>query len=204
MMSAPNHENEMKKSLRQEVKSALADMDDQSRHQASVRACSRLAELDAFAHATVVMLYMPLVTEVDVTPLALRAFQQGKTVCVPKMDWHRDVITPVEISTFDDRVMNVDDRGLRTPKDGRVISPSMIDLVVVPGVAFDVKGNRLGRGGGHYDRFLAKLRPTATKIAIAFDAQIIDDVPALAHDVPVDIVVSDRRVTNRNASHTRP
>jgi len=195
--------NNAKAQLRRDIKAALADMDDQGRHQASVRACNRLAELDAFAHASVVMLYMPLVTEVDVTPLALRAFQQGKTVCVPKMDLQRNEIVPAEISTFDDRVMHVDDHGVRVPRDDRTVSASMIDLVVVPGVAFDVQGNRLGRGGGHYDRFMVKLRAETTKVAIAFDVQIVDAVPAVEHDVPVDIVVSDRRVTDAGSARAR-
>lgn len=202
-MSVPNRENELKKAMRREMKAALADMHDQERHEASVRACHRLAELDAFTHAAMVMLYMPLVTEIDVTPLALRAFQQGKTVCVPRMDWHRDSIVPVEVSTFDDRLMNVDDHGVRVPKDGRAVSPAMIDLVVVPGVAFDARGNRLGRGGGHYDRFLSRLRDATRKVAIAFDGQIVDEVPTHAHDVPVDIVVTDRRVTHRAPTSSR-
>jgi 5-formyltetrahydrofolate cyclo-ligase len=203
MMNQPIPENEMKKDMRREVKAALADMDDHARHEASVRACARLTELYEFAHASVVMLYMPLVTEVDVTPLALKSFQQGKTVCVPKMDWDRNEIIPVEVMSFDDRVMNVDEHGIRVPKDGRAVSPSLIDLVVVPGIAFDVQGNRLGRGGGHYDRFLARLKAGATKVAIAFDNQIVDQVPTLAHDMPVDIVVTERRMTKGNSARSR-
>lgn len=202
-MTLPNPEHAMKQAIRQEIKITLADMDTQVRHGASVRACGRLGELDEFAHATTVMLYMPMVTEVDVTWLALRAFQQGRTVCVPKMDWDRNEIIPVEVTSFDDQVMSVDEHGIRVPRGGRAVSPSLIDLVIVPGIAFDVQGNRLGRGGGHYDRFLAKLRPEAVKVAIAFDAQIVDQVPTHTHDVPVDIVVTERRVTHANPTRAR-
>jgi 5-formyltetrahydrofolate cyclo-ligase len=196
--SSPNPKSE----LRRQVRAAMATLDAETRHDASVRACARLGELDEFNHASVVMLYMPLASEIDVTPLALRAFQQNKTVCVPRMDWQRDAIVPVDVTSFDDRVMDVDEHGIRVPKHGRTISPSMIDLVVVPGVAFDALGNRLGRGGGHYDRFLAKLKPAATKIGIAFDAQIVDAVMTFHHDVPMDIVVTDRRVTHGNSARS--
>lgn len=192
-----------KAQIRTEMKAHLAEMGDASRRTASLAACDRLTALDAFLHASVLMLYMPLATEVDVTPVALRCFQLNKTVCVPKVDWHRREITPVEVASFDDRVMDIDEHGIRTPRSGRAVSPSLLDLVVVPGLAFDAAGHRLGRGGGYYDRFLARLRPSSTKIAIIFDCQMIDAVPSIEHDVPVDIVVSDRRVTHVGGSRSR-
>lgn len=192
-----------KAQFRAEMKTRLAEMGDASRRVASLSACDRLVSLEAFAHASVLMLYMPLATEVDVTPVALRCFQSNKTVCVPKVDWHRREITPVEVTSFDDRVMDIDEHGVRTPRSGRAVSPSLLDLVVVPGLAFDADGHRLGRGGGYYDRFLARLRPSATKVALIFDCQMIDAVPSIEHDVPVDIVVSDRRVTHVGGSRSR-
>ena len=190
-----------KRRLRTEMKAQLADMSDETRRAASARACDRLMGIEAFNHATVVMHYMPLVSEVDLTPVALRSFQLNKMVCVPRVDWHRREMVPVEVISFDDRVMDIDEHGVRTPRFGRVVSPTMLDLVVVPGLAFDPHGHRLGRGGGYYDRFLSRLRDGATKVALVFDCQIIDDVPAVDHDVPVDAVVTDRRVTHVAPPH---
>jgi 5,10-methenyltetrahydrofolate synthetase len=119
-MNEPLAENELKKAMRREAKAALADLDDQLRHDASVRACARLAELDEFAHASVVMLYMPLETEVDVTGVALRCFQEGKTICVPRVDWAKRDMIPVEVTTFDDR-MDTDEYGVRAPRYGRPV-----------------------------------------------------------------------------------
>ncbi|MHC5028978.1 MAG: 5-formyltetrahydrofolate cyclo-ligase, partial [Planctomycetota bacterium] len=153
--------------------------------------------------ASVVMLFMPLAREVDTTSIAIRAFQLSKTVCVPRVDWKCKDMHPVEISTFDDHNMETDGHGIRTPCDGRLVVPSSIDLIVVPGLAFDARGHRLGRGGGFYDRFLPRLRRTATTVGLAFDEQMIDDVPVEDGDVAIDFVVTDRRNTRARSSRSR-
>ncbi len=197
-MSQPDKTNQqkLKAALRSEVNARLARMDDETLRVASARACARLTQLEAFKHAHVLMLYMPLAREVDLTPLAIRCFQMGKTVCVPRVDSSRMDMTPVEVTTFDDRVMEVDEHGVRVPRGAAAISPSLVDLIVVPGLAFDANGHRLGRGAGYYDRFLARLRENTIKLGLAFDTQIVDEVPITITDIAVDIVVSDRRVTN--------
>ena len=196
----PDAQRERKSNLRSQMRQKLATMTDDERHRASLAACERLTKLDAFQHAAVVMMYMPLAGEVDLTPVAIRCFQSGRTVCVPKVDWKRREMSAVEVTAFDDHVMDTDEHGLRAPRDSRPILPSVIDLVVVPGLAFDTRGHRLGRGGGYYDRFLKRLRRAAAIVGLAFDQQIIDEVPADECDVSVGIVVTDRRVTHARSS----
>ncbi len=145
------------------------------------------------------MLYMPLASEIDVTAIALRCFQTNCNVCVPKVNWQRRDMIAVEVNSIDDRNMDTDEHGIRTPKECRPIPPSMIDLIVTPGLAFDARGHRLGRGGGFYDRFLVRVRNSAVRVGIAFDFQIIDEVPVDEQDASVDIIVTDRRV-----AHARP
>ena len=195
--------DEVKADLRDRMRKLLADLGPESRHDASAAACLRLAALEAFRHASVVMLYMPLSTELDLTAAALRCYRQGKTVCVPRVDWKGRDMVPVEISSFDDEMMEIDDHGLRMPREGSPLVPRLIDLVIVPGLAFDTAGNRLGRGGGFYDRFLQRLRRSATTVGLAFDAQIIDAVPADDRDFAMDSIVTDRRVCQTGASRTR-
>ncbi len=199
-----NEQNSQQKAeIRRQVLAKLAAMGDEQRHEGSVAACSRLMTLEVFQHASVVMLYMPLASEVDLTPVAIRCFQTGKTVCVPLVDWKRRDMEPVEVTSFDDHVMEVDEHGLRMPRGGAPIPPDLLDLVVVPGLAFDAHGHRLGRGGGYYDRFLGRLRRTAATVGLGFDVQITDEVPVNDGDVSVDIVVTDRRVTHARGSRTR-
>ncbi len=189
-------DNQQKADLRRQVQAKLTAMSEEQRHDGSVAACSRLTGLEVFQHASVVMLYMPLTSEVDLTGVAIRCFGTGKTVCVPRVDWKRRDMEPVEVTSFDDHVMEVDEHGVRSPRGGAPIPPTLLDLVVVPGLAFSADGHRLGRGAGYYDRFLSRLRRAATTIGLAFDVQIADEVPVEAGDVPVDIVVTDRRVTH--------
>jgi 5-formyltetrahydrofolate cyclo-ligase len=156
------------------MRSMLKALDAQTRHALSIAACTRLVALEAFEHAQNIMMYLPLAQEVDVTPAVLRCFQSSKTVCVPKVDWNRQDMSPVEITSLDDRVMDIDEHGVRSPRAGNLILPSTINLVIVPGLAYDPSGHRLGRGGGYYDRFLRRLRPSATIVGLAFDQQVID------------------------------
>ena len=86
-------------------------------------------------------------------------------------------MAPVEVTSFDDHVMETDEHGLRFPRNARPILPSLIDIVIAPGLAFDDRGHRLGRGGGFYDRFLKRIRQTATTVGLAYDAQIVPRRP---------------------------
>jgi len=195
--------NQSKKAIRTAMRTTLGGMTPEQRTSAAAAACQRLTALEPFVHATTVMLYMPLANEVDVTAAALKCFRAGQTVCVPKVDWERKDMHPVEVTSLDDRVLDCDEHGVRCPRDGRLILLDSIDVVVVPALAYDSRGNRLGRGGGYYDRFLAKLRPTVTSIGLVFDQQIVDDVPKNHRDMAVDIVVTDRRVTMAKAARAK-
>jgi 5-formyltetrahydrofolate cyclo-ligase len=73
-----------------------------------------------------------------------------------------------------------------------------LDLVVVPGVAFDPQGNRLGWGAGYYDRLLAQVRADAPIVALAFECQIVPAIPPESHDVPVDVIVTEQRIIRPN------
>jgi len=202
-MPMNDSEQQSKTQLRAAMRAELSRMTPPQRQTASHTACARLMQLDLFDQASVVMLYMPLSDEVDLLPLALRCFQMGKTVCVPKVNWERKDMVAVEVMSFDDHCMEVDEHGVRAPRDGRPVVVSSIDLVVVPGVAFDAKGNRLGRGGGFYDRFLKRLAPTTATVGLAFDLQIVDDVPVNERDIRMDMVVTDRRLTVSPRASTR-
>lgn len=90
-------------------------------------------------------------------------------------------------------------RGLREPRHpvgSGGADPARMDAAVVPGLAFDRSGRRLGQGGGHIDRLLARLRPAATVVGVVFSAHLVDDgmIPIAPHDMPVDIVVTDAGV----------
>jgi len=200
-MTDPN--DKQKSALRVDITNRLRAMSSEERHEKSISVCRRVCGLESFRHATTIMLYMPLPSEVDITPIAIRSFQLGTTVCVPRVDWKRKEMTAVEVRRFDDDTMDVDEHGIRVPRDGRIVIPGLIDLIIVPGLAFDTHGKRLGRGGGYYDRFLGKVSRQAAKIAVAYDEQIVEEVPVNERDMRVDLVVTDRRATRTNRPSPR-
>ncbi len=138
---------------------------------------------EKYSNANIVMLYHPLWDEVDVRPLFDRALVAGKRVILPTVKG--DDIIPVEITTETEWV--VGDFDILEP----VAEPygGSIDLVVVPGVAFDNNKNRLGRGKGYYDRFLVK-HPNTYRLGICFKFQIVQEVPTESFDFPMDEIIT--------------
>ncbi len=184
------------------MRTRLATLTVEQRAEWSNAACVRFVRSDAFLRANRVMLYMPMRSEIDVISIALEAFRRGKSVCVPRVEVGRKSMSAIETTSFDDESMDSDALGVRAPKSGQVISHEEIDLVVVPGVAFDTRGFRLGRGGGYYDRYLARLPRSTITIGICFDFQFVPLIPTEPTDIAVHAVVSDRRGVQRDPSLT--
>ncbi|EKP95908.1 5-formyltetrahydrofolate cyclo-ligase [Thermaerobacter subterraneus] len=138
------------------------------------------------------MLYAPLATEVDVTPLLTWARRQGLAVLLPRVDPARQVMEARQVSSWDDT--EVGPWGLRQPRARCPAQP--VDgstLIVVPGLGFDRQGWRLGRGGGFYDRFLDR-HPAAWRAGVVPSAMLLASVPRDEHDRRMDLVVSEAGV----------
>ena len=125
--------------------------------------------------------------------IALAAWRSGKTVLSPKVVWELRQMVPTEIHSLEEGLVRTR-QGLREPAEGRQWPDEDIDLIVVPALAYDRSGNRLGRGGGFYDRFLARPGLRATTCGLAFDEQLVDSVPVHTKDYPIDVLVTDRGV----------
>ena len=177
-----------KSAMRAHVRDRIRGVDAGAREAASRRACERLASDRRFADASSVMLYMPMRSELDVTPLAMAALSQGKRVSVPRTDTATGTLTPIGVGSFSEASMPADAMGVRTPAGGPEVAADSLDLVVVPGMAFDRSGHRLGRGAGYYDRFLSRLSPHTATAGICFDEQLVEAVPHGDHDRTVDCV----------------
>ncbi len=179
--------------LRHELKAKLMQIGKDDRVKHSKEICRYVIDSEVFHRAAVVMVYLSLPHEVDTTPLILHAWQSGKTVAVPKVSWEQRHMIPVEITSLETGIKS-DDRGLRNPTSGNPVPFEEIDLIIVPGLGFDKQGNRLGRGGGYYDRFFADNKIPAVRWGVAFSEQICDDIPRDDSDVPVDAVVTEQGV----------
>ena len=139
------------------------------------------------------MMYLSLPHEVDTSEVVLHAWQLGKTVVVPKISWQQRHMIPVRISSLETG-FSTEVAGLRNPITGVPMPIEQIDLVVAPALGFDRKGNRLGRGGSFYDRFFAKEQLNAQRCGFAFSEQVIDSVPVVERDEPVDFLVTDKEI----------
>jgi 5-formyltetrahydrofolate cyclo-ligase len=162
----------------------------------SRRIWDKMLALPQFASARTVMTYLDIGSEVRTRAYLPELWQLGKRVVVP-------YCMAREIRLF--QLKNMDELSTGTwqilePKPewllrmDRRVDAAELDLIVVPGVAFDRYGDRLGLGKGYYDRFLQRVRPDAVKISPAFECQLVDKIPVLPHDVRVDMVITENAV----------
>ena len=179
--------------LRQQLRSKLLKMTDELCVEKSKKAFKNLISLPQFQQASVIMMYLTMPNEIDTSDAVFYAWQQKKTVVVPKISWQQRRMIPVEINSLE-KGFSTEIAGLRNPIKGQLIPFEDIDLVVTPGLGFDKRGNRLGRGGAYYDKFFANKKLIACKCGFAFSEQVVESVPVQQHDVPVDILVTDEEI----------
>jgi 5-formyltetrahydrofolate cyclo-ligase len=182
-----------KAAVRKTLRERLSAMTDEQRHAKSTSACALVSGLPEFDQARVVMLFLSMPQEVDTAALALRCWQAGKTVVVPKVSWGQRRILPVEINSLTTGLA-VTGPGVREPVSGKPVPADFIDFVLVPGLGFTEAGHRIGRGMGFYDRFLAQGEFIGRSCGLAFEEQIVPEIPMLDHDVPLGMLVTDRGV----------
>ena len=154
---------------------------------------ARALELPELAAAGTVMLFASFRSELDTAPIAEWVLRAGKTLCLPR------ILRPRHMAAF-----RVTDQaadlvpgtwGIPEPREGLPeVPPQVIDLVFVPGSAFDEQGGRCGYGGGFYDTYLPLTRQGTPRVALAFEAQLVPRLACEAHDLPMTAIVTERRV----------
>ncbi len=183
----------MKSAMRKKIRQVLLEIAPDEAAAKSRAACHALVNTEEFSRADSVMLYLSTAGEVDTAEVALACWQAGKHVLAPRVSWEHKHMVPLEIRDLESGVM-IGRNNIREPRGGMPWPLEDIDLVVVPALAFDRRGRRLGRGGGFYDRFLAQPTLRAVACGLAFREQLVDEVPAHAHDRPVHMLVTDQGV----------
>jgi len=174
------------------MKAALGAMKADDMAEMSRAACELLLALGEYRLARSVMLYAPIAGEVDCRPVAVAGWKDGKTVLLPRVTWASRHMVAVPVDSLDHPVVT-GRNGLREP-EGEPWPIERIDLIVVPGLAYDRSGNRLGRGGGFYDRFLANPSLAAHTCGLAFSIQVVRELPVRPNDYPVKVLVTDKEV----------
>jgi len=183
-----------KRTLRESLIAARDALPAAMRARASRSIADRIAALPEWRAARVVLLTLPFRSEWDARLAVRDALADGKTVAVPRVDAPARMLHALVIEDLE-RDVEPGYRGIPEPRADRPAIPlDRIDWVLVPGIAFDPAGKRLGYGGGYYDRLLPLLPPAAERVAGAFEAQIVERVPAARHDIGVDCIVTERRM----------
>lgn len=173
------------------MKRKLAAQSKEDRERKSLRIAGKFFSLKAFKKAKIVMFYLAKDGEVETRQMIAKAQALGKRIVVPHINRKTRKMLACQLKDMHEELCE-GPYGIHQPKeDGkRTVGLDSINLVVVPGIAFSLDGQRLGRGGGYFDRFLSRLDKDIPLIGLAFDFQIVKEVPSLSHDEPVDIVIS--------------
>jgi len=184
-----------KAALRTRVLAARDALSTAERAAQAAALVTRVQELPEWQDARTLMLYLGIRTEFDPEPLARAVLASGRRLVLPRILRGLGVLEVREVGDLDGALKD-GVWGLREPDPLRCpeVSPAQLDFVLVPGVAFDRKGGRMGYGAGFYDRLLADPALTALRVSALFDQQLVDGVPREAHDKPVDLLVLPSRL----------
>jgi len=155
--------------------------------------CERLLSLDELRNASVIFFFASFRTEVDTTEMIKSSLFSGKRVLLPKVDKDRHELLLYEIRDFGELAPGY--MGIpEPPVSENQMSINDADIVIIPGAGFDASGNRIGYGGGYYDRLLSGLQKNIPVVAPSFEEQLVDVLPSEPHDIRVQMIVTDRRL----------
>ncbi|HDN67904.1 MAG: 5-formyltetrahydrofolate cyclo-ligase [Candidatus Latescibacteria bacterium 4484_181] len=194
--------------IRQTLLSRRRGLPEEQVQQKSKLIIDRLRRFPLYQRAEVIHCYLsvPKLGEVDTHDLIKQALKNGKRVVVPVTDFKRRVIKHSEIKSFEE--LEQKPSGLKEPKRGylRPIDLKLIDLVILPCVAIDPQGNRIGMGGGFYDRFLSDLHALSRlppTVVLAYEFQMVDRIETGPKDVGVEWIITEEKIYSPHNSQDR-
>ena len=188
---------EKKKQIRSSMKKLLLQLSEEKRSEMSLQVLKNLQKLDAWKNAGTVLAFLSMKDEIETAGIINAALNEGKKCAVPRIDG--EVMEFYYIDSLSDKSLLMHSYGMYEPSPS---SPKVTDddfksrmvLMLAPGLSFDSRCMRLGRGKSFYDRYLSKHKNECVKAGIAFQFQITDKVPAEAHDIRLDFVITEKTV----------
>jgi len=183
-----------KSRIRQDVLTKRDSLDPDIRKAKDDRIKERLFSLPEFQQAPILFLFASFRSEVSTFTQIAEALTLGKRVILPSVDSMNKELRLYEIKELSE--LSAGYMGIPEPAvtEDRERDINDVTLVIMPGAAFDPKGNRLGYGGGYYDRLLSRLRRNIPLVALAYEEQLLDSLPSVPHDIRVHMIVTDQRV----------
>lgn len=189
----------MEQTLKQEILHKRKYMDKDEIKKKSEKIRKNLVSLPEFEKAKNILFYVSFESEVDTQELIKQLLEKKrKKIIVPFVVKNNHILQLSELRNFNELESRT--FGILEPKElyKREFNPEKLDLVIIPGLVFDKRGHRIGYGFGYYDRFLKTLKNNPKKIGLAYEFQIMDKIPEKLHDVPIDIIVTEKQTMNCN------
>ena len=182
-----------KKKMREAILRQRDAMSPAARTSASRAILEKICALPQYGNAKVVLTYMGFGTEIETQPFFERVIADGKIVVLPRVDRATQTLILHSARGMSDLLTSK--YGILEPgTDAPIVAISIIDFVLMPGVAFDCNGNRLGYGRGYYDKLVSTANPALARVAAGFSCQIVESVPLGPHDKKVDCVITENEI----------
>ena len=188
-----------KKVLRKEILEKRGNVDLNIKKELDKAILNKFYESSYYKNANKIFIYVSYNSELDTKEIINKALEEGKRIFVPRTEYKTKSMDAVKITSLDD--LQESGYGILEPSiDEEAIDPNKLDLIVVPGVAFDKCGGRIGYGAGYYDRYFKKITnenlDKIKKVVLAYDLQIIEHVPMNEFDVFIDYIISEKQSVN--------
>lgn len=186
--------NASKKLIRERMHKQRNSLSFEEVREKSKKIKDTLFSLSYIKESNKIMTYVSFKNEVSTIDIINELLKMGKEIIVPICDTKDYTLIPSRILSMDE--LSVSYFGIMEPKEPfiRPVDPKDIDVILVPGLAFDRNRNRLGHGKGFYDRFLRGVKDDAIKIALAYDFQILDSIPVEDWDIPMDLIITNKGI----------
>ena len=194
-MTVMDEVREKKQEIRNEIATFFDALDDEVLAANTTIIENRLFEFANFLESKIVMLYVNAENEVGTQNIVKRAFEYSKIVVLPAFDPARSTMKLMKVDN-PDKDLTMGPRGILEPNPAKckTVPLDCIDIAIVPGIAMDEKGGRIGSGDGYYDRIIPDLPMTTRKVGLVFEGQLVPQVPMESHDKHVDIIITEKRV----------
>lgn len=186
---------EKKQEIRDEIASKIADLQPDVVAKKTKAIEDRLFEFANFLESRIALLYTPAINEVDTLNIIKRSFAYSKIIVLPAFDPATYQMTLMKIDILEKDLIKGPRGNLEpNPERCKVVPVDCLDIAIIPGIALDEKGGRLGSGKGYYDRLIPDLPITTRKVGLVFEDQIVPFIPQESHDKHVDIIVTEGRI----------
>jgi 5-formyltetrahydrofolate cyclo-ligase len=195
MVIAMDEAREKKQEIRNEVAAYYGALEAKVLKKNTAIIEERLFEFANFLESKIVLLYVNAENEVGTESIIRRAYDFNKIVVLPAFNPAKSAMKLMKVDNPDKDLTN-GPRGIREPNPAKCkqVPLDCIDIAIIPGVAMDEKGGRIGSGDGYYDRIIPDLSLTTRKVGLAFEGQMVAQVPMESHDKHVDIIITEQRI----------